>query len=54
MRSRIEKLWDCEVFDHHGMTEIGPVSHELPGHTCTLAVMEDAYFAEIVDPVDSD
>ena len=51
VRSRIEKLWDCEVFDHHGMTEIGPVSHELPGHPCTLAVMEDAYFAEIVDPV---
>lgn len=50
VRKRIESLWDCEVFDHHGMTEVGPVSHELPGHPGTLCVMEDAYFAEVVNP----
>lgn len=50
VRQRIEQLWDAQVLDHHGMTEVGPVtfeSTELPGH---LIVIEDAYFTEIVDP----
>lgn len=50
MRKRLEDLWDAQVFDHHGMTEVGPVSYEsadLPG---SLVVIEDAYFAEIIDP----
>lgn len=51
VRRRLEKLWDCEIFDHHGMTEIGPVSYQMPGHPGTLCVMEDSYFAEVVDPV---
>lgn len=50
VRKRIEKLWDCEVFDHHGMTEVGPVSYQLPGHPGMLCVMEDACFAEVVNP----
>ena len=50
VRKRIEKLWDCEVFDHHGMTEVGPVSHQFPGRPGMLCVMEDAYFTEIVNP----
>jgi phenylacetate-CoA ligase len=50
VRSRIEALWGARVLDHHGMTEVGPVSfeqEELPG---TLLVIEEAYVAEIVDP----
>ena len=50
VRERIEKLWNARVFDHHGMTEVGPVSFEsveLPGH---LQVIEEAYLAEIIDP----
>jgi phenylacetate-CoA ligase len=50
VRARIEKLWDARVYDHHGMTEVGPVSYELtamPGH---LIVIEEAYFAEVIDP----
>ena len=50
VRKRIETLWRCAVFDHHGMTEVGPVSYEMPGHPGTLCVMEDAYFAEVVHP----
>lgn len=50
VRGRIEKLWDAEVFDHHGMTEIGPVSHEIPGQPGNLCIMEDAYLAEVVNP----
>lgn len=49
VRRRIESLWDAEVFDHHGMTEVGPVSYQLPGSPGQLAVIEDAYFAEIVN-----
>ena len=30
-RQRIEQWWPgARVFDHHGMTETGPVSHECP------------------------
>ncbi len=50
VRKRLEQLWDARVFDHHGMTEVGPVSYEaedLPGR---LIVMEEAYLAEIIDP----
>lgn len=50
VRDRIEKLWDAQVFDHHGMTEVGPVSFELRGYPRCLAVIEEAYFAEVVDP----
>lgn len=50
-RERIRQLWGgAKVFDHHGMTEVGPVSFEEadnPGHLC---VIEDAYFAEVIDP----
>jgi phenylacetate-CoA ligase len=49
-RTQIEKLWPgARVFDHHGMTEVGPVSYECrPG---TLCVIEPSYIAEILDPV---
>lgn len=50
VRARIEQLWQARVYDHHGMTEIGPVSFEttaLPGY---LHVIEEAYFAEVLDP----
>ncbi|MCP5556885.1 MAG: AMP-binding protein [Verrucomicrobiaceae bacterium] len=50
VREKIARLWGAEVFDHHGMTEVGPVTYELQGHPGTLAVIEEAYFAEIVDP----
>jgi phenylacetate-CoA ligase len=40
-----------QVFDHHGMTEVGPVTFESPGAPRHLIVIEDAYFAEVVDPV---
>ena len=50
-RSRIEQAWNgARVFDHHGMTEVGPVTYEYPGRTGFLAVIESGYFAEIIDP----
>jgi phenylacetate-CoA ligase len=51
VRARLEKLWPgARVFDHHGMTEVGPVTYECPDRPGVLHVMEAAYYAEIVDP----
>jgi phenylacetate-CoA ligase len=50
-RRRIENLWPgARVFDHHGMTETGPVTYECPMRPGVLHVIESAYFAEVVDP----
>ncbi len=49
VRSAIERLWPkATVYDHHGMTEVGPVTYQDgPGR---LRVMSDAFFAEVVVP----
>lgn len=49
VRDRIEKLWNARVFDHHGMTEVGPVSFETSSAPGLLQVIEEAYFAEVID-----
>ncbi len=50
-RARLEQLWPgARVFDHHGMTEVGPVTYECPARPGVLHVMEHAYLAEVVDP----
>jgi phenylacetate-CoA ligase len=50
-RARIASLWaGARVFDHHGMTEVGPVTYECPARPGVLHVIESAYFAEIIDP----
>ena len=50
-RALIEKLWPgVRVVDHHGMTEVGPVTYECPEQRGTLHVMESAFFAEVIDP----
>ena len=50
VRERISQLWrGATVSDHHGMTEVGPITFEAPGNPGNLCVIEDAYFAEILD-----
>lgn len=50
-RKRIEELWSgARVFDHHGMTEVGPVTFECPKQPGVLHVIESAYYAEVIDP----
>lgn len=50
-RRRIEDAWKgARVFDHHGMTEVGPVSYESPNHPGVLHVIESSYLAEVIDP----
>src|SRR5260221_7871891 len=51
MRARLEQFWPgARVFDHHGMTEVGPVTYECPSRPGVLHVIESAYLAEIIDP----
>ncbi len=50
VRARIEQLWPgARVFDHHGMTEVGPVTYECPACPGVLHVIESAYFSEVID-----
>jgi phenylacetate-CoA ligase len=49
-RQKIEAAWGkgC-VADHHGMTEVGPVSYECPSSAGVLHIIESAYLPEVVD-----
>lgn len=49
-RKRIETLWGSRVFDHHGMTEIGPVSFDSWHHPGTLHIIETSYLVEVLAP----
>jgi phenylacetate-CoA ligase len=49
-RAYIERLWPgARVVDHHGMTEVGPVSYGCPQRPEVLHVIESAYIAEVMD-----
>ena len=51
VRDRIESAWPtATVFDHHGMTEVGPVTYEWEAQKNNLQVIEDAYYAEVLKP----
>jgi phenylacetate-CoA ligase len=49
-RSRIESAWGARVFDHAGMTEIGPWGFECAEDPSGLHIMEIEFLAEVVDP----
>jgi phenylacetate-CoA ligase len=51
VRARIERLWPgAALFDHHGMTEVGPVTFQCPAQPGRLHVIESAFLPEIIDP----
>jgi phenylacetate-CoA ligase len=50
-RARIERSWGARVIDHHGLTEVGPISFECWESPGSLHLNEDAYVCEILDPV---
>lgn len=51
-RARLEAAWPgARVFDHHGMTEVGPVTYECPNQAGHLHLLEHSFHAEVVDPV---
>lgn len=51
VRAQLEKLWPgAKIFDHHGMTEVGPVTYQCPAMPGILHVIEKTYFAEVINP----
>jgi phenylacetate-CoA ligase len=51
VRARIEQLWPgALLFDHHGMTEVGPVTFQCPAQPGRLHIMESAFLPEIINP----
>ncbi|NBC11577.1 MAG: AMP-binding protein [Planctomycetes bacterium] len=50
-RDLITRLWHgARVVDHHGLTEVGPVTFEDPQRPRCLRVMTDAYLHEVLNP----
>jgi len=49
-RARIEQAWGARVIDHHGLTEVGPVSFECLEAPGFLHVHEGEYICEVLDP----
>ncbi|MEM6455132.1 MAG: AMP-binding protein [Acidobacteriota bacterium] len=61
VRQRIAEGWSgpdaaaddaVRVIDHHGMTEVGPVSVADPARPDRLRLLEAAYLCEVIDPDD--
>jgi phenylacetate-CoA ligase len=50
-RWRIEQEWGARVFDHWGMTELGPLAIECADAPGTLSLLETECIAEVLDPV---
>lgn len=49
-RHRIERAWGARVFDHSGMTEIGPLGFECSENPDALHLIESECIPEIIDP----
>ena len=49
-RKRIEEVWGARVYDHYGMTEIGPVAIECEADPGSMLVLEPHYLAEVLEP----
>lgn len=50
-RQRLSEAWHgARIFDHHGMTEVGPVTYESPDAPGSLVVIERSFFAEFLRP----
>lgn len=49
-RARIEQSWGARVIDHHGLTEVGPVSFECWEAPGFLHLNEAEYLCEVLDP----
>ncbi len=50
-RQRIEAAWGARVFDHSGMTEVGPLGIECPEAPGGLHLLESECLPEVIDPV---
>jgi phenylacetate-CoA ligase len=46
----IESAWGARMYDHTGMTEIGPMSFECEPNPLGVHVIETEFIAEVIDP----
>jgi phenylacetate-CoA ligase len=49
-RAQIEQAWGARVIDHHGLTEVGPVSFECWERPGGVHVNEGEFLCEVLDP----
>ncbi|MFT6862923.1 MAG: phenylacetate-CoA ligase [Akkermansiaceae bacterium] len=49
VRNRLIEAWGAEVIDHHGMTEIGPVTVGDPQDPGRLLIRHESYFCEVIN-----
>jgi phenylacetate-CoA ligase len=49
-RERIEHAWGARVIDHHGLTEVGPISFECWEGPGSLHLNECEYVCEVLEP----
>lgn len=49
-RRRIEDVWGARVFDHYGMTEVGPVAVEAVDTPEQMYLLESEYLVEVLTP----
>lgn len=49
-KKAIESAWGARIFDHSGMTEIGPMSFECKEAPGGIHVIESEYIVEVIDP----
>jgi phenylacetate-CoA ligase len=49
-RERIQAVWGARVFDHYGMTEVGPVAVEAADQPGRMYLLESEYLTEVLEP----
>lgn len=49
VRARLEEAWGATVVDHHGMTEVGPVTVGDPEDPGRLLVRHESYYCEVIN-----
>lgn len=49
-RDRIEAAWGARVFDHYGLTEVGPAAVEAADSPGQMYLLESHYLAEVLVP----
>lgn len=49
VRARLSEAWDAEVIDHHGMTEVGPVTVGDREKPSRLLIRHEAYYCEVIN-----
>jgi phenylacetate-CoA ligase len=53
-RQRIETAWGARLFDHYGLTEVGPMAVECLENPGGMHVMAHDYITEVIDPETGD